>query len=677
MPKIAIGTDILNDISKGLQKEWITTNGLGGYASSTVLGCNTRRYHGLLVVPREKDERAVLLSKMEESIKIGHRYYYLGTNKYTENYIHPRGYTHLRKFEQAPFPRFIFTIDEITVTKEIFMPHGQNMTIIRYNIFGGNRDFTFIVHPLVAFVNFHQIATENRDFDTNTRYENNTLFMKPYENFPRLKLHLPGMDFKDLRNWYKNFSLDRERERGLDYVGDLFNPGYFYTPEVKDFSIDMIASTGDTIPEDTGSLYNEAKKRVDSLFDLADANSDDPDEKSLVLAADLHLINPPTSDGDKTTTIVAGYHWFGDWGRDTFISLPGIALCTGRFEEAKDILRSFALQCKDGLIPNRFTDLGRGASYNTVDASLWYINAVQAYIDYTGDYDFIGDYIFKTCKSIMKSYEDGTLYGIKMDEDCLIKAGEEGCQLTWMDAKVGEWVVTPRMGKPVEINALWYNALCIMADLAEKFKEDKLKKHYTELAEKVKLSFNEKFWYERGGYLYDVVGETINDDSFRPNQIFAISLPHQVIDESRAKGIVNIVYEKLYTPFGLRSLSPDNPNYKGIYAGDVRNRDASYHQGIAWSFLLGPFLEAYLKANKYSPSAVMRADILMALWMGDLTNGGQNTLSEIINGDEPFTPRGCISQAWSIGEALRLKKIINKLKSTNINKAMHKGNKNC
>lgn len=677
MPKIAIGTDILNDISKGLRKEWITTNGLGGYASSTVLGCNTRRYHGLLVAPREKDERAVLLSKLEESIKIGHRYYSLGTNKYTENYIHPRGYTHLRKFEQAPFPRFIFTIDEITVTKEIFMPHGQNTTIIRYNIFGGNRDFIFIVRPLVAFVNFHQIAGENRDFDTSTTYQGSTLLMKPYENFPTLKLHLPGMKFKNLKNWYKNFTLDRERERGLDYIGDLFNPGYYYTPKVKDFKIDIIATSEDKIPEDTEKLYDEAKRRVDYLFDLAEANSDDPDEKSLVLAADLHIINSPTSGGEKRATIVAGYHWFGDWGRDTFISLPGIALCTGRYEEAREILHSFTLQCKDGLIPNRFADLGQSASYNTVDASLWYINAVQAYIDYSGDSDFIKEHIFETCKSIMKSYEDGTLYGIGMDEDGLINAGEEGYQLTWMDARVGEWVVTPRMGKPVEINALWYNALCIMAKLAGKFGNEELEKHYSELAGKVKISFNEKFWYERGGYLYDVVGETINDDSFRPNQIFAISLPHQVLDENRAKNVANIVYEKLYTPFGIRSLSLDNLNYKGIYTGDVRNRDASYHQGIAWGFLLGPFLEAYLKVNKFSPSAVMRADILMALWMGDLTNAGQNTLSEIINGDEPFTPRGCISQAWSIGEALRLKKIINKLKFEPINKTMDRGNPDC
>lgn len=662
MPKISIGTDILSDFQKGINKEWITTNGLGGYASSSVIGCNTRRYHGLLVTSGgDGHGRNVLLSKMDETVQIGRKYYYLSTNQYQENYVHPRGYAHLRKFEQTPFPKFIYTIDDLVITKEIFMPRGTKTTIIRYNLFGGRRNFTFFLHPLVSFVNFHELQKENRDFNTWNEFSNNTLRMAPYEDMPELKLHIPGMEYKGLKNWYKNYVLEKEKERGLDYVGDLFNPGYFYSPEASSMSIDVIATCDDTIPTNIDTLYREARDRVDDLFDLANAAPNDPDEHSLVLAADLHVVGIPLKDGKNRSTIVAGYHWFGDWGRDTFIALPGITLCTGRFEEARDILHSFALQCKDGIIPNRFADIGDEAIYNTVDASLWYINAVQEYIKYTGDYDFVKGEVFETCKSIMGSYEKGTLFGIKMDEDCLVSAGEEGSQLTWMDAKVGDWVVTPRMGKPVEINALWFNALCIMADLSAKFEETDLEKHYRETAEKTKKSFNEKFWNQRENCLYDVITDNLKDASFRPNQVFAVSLPFPVLDEDKQVEVISRVYESLYTPFGMRSLSPDNPNYKGIHKGTILERDGAYHQGIGWCWLMGPFIEAYLKVHKYSKEAVMQADTLMDLWMGELTEGGMNTLSELVDGDEPFASRGCISQAWSIGEALRLKKIINRL----------------
>lgn len=664
MPKIAIGTDILNDITKALQKEWITANGLGGYASSTVIGCNTRRYHGLLVSSGWKEkERMVLLSKLEETIKIGHKYYYLGTNRYTDNYIHPHGYRHIRKFEQAPFPRMIFTIDDITVTKEIFMPYGRNTTVIRYNVFGGNRDFNFILNPLFAIKDFHELQKENRVFDTGQVFSDSTLCLSPYPDLPAVRLKMPGMAFKELKNWYKNFTLLKEEERGLNYTEDLYNPGYFYTGEVKNFKIDVVVTTEEEIQEDIDALYKDALERVEELFETAEVSHDDTDEKSLVLAADLHIVKPPGAADETRTTIVAGYPWFGDWGRDTFISLPGITLCAGRLQEARDILLAFSHQCKDGLIPNRFADLGREASYNTVDASLWYINAAYEYTRYTGDYDFIGKNIYSTCQSIMEFYEKGTLYGIKMDGDGLINAGEEGYQLTWMDAKVGDKVITARMGKPVEISALWYNALRIMGELAEQFKDKKAAEKYRAMAETTRKSFNEKFWNEQGGCLYDVITENGKDDSFRPNQVFAISLPFPVLAEEKWAQVISRVHEKLYTPFGLRSLSPDSVSYHGKYSGSLEDRDEAYHQGVAWGFLLGPFLEAYMKAGKYSPEALERADTLMNLWMGDLTNGGQNTLSEIIDGDEPFTTRGCISQAWSIGEALRLKKIINTLLS--------------
>jgi predicted glycogen debranching enzyme len=666
MPKIAIGSETLNNLDQALQKEWITTNGLGGYASSSVTGCNTRRYHGLLVVSgQENKERAVLLSKLEETIKIGRRFYYLGTNKYSDDYIHPHGYSHFRKFEQAPFPRFIYTINNIIITKEVFMPYDTNTVIVRYNVIGGEQKFNFVIHPLVAFSDFHKLPRENKQFNTHISFEDSSLSMNPYSDFPELKIQAQGMEFKELKNWYKSFILDKEKERGLDYVQDLFNPGYFWSPQTNNLKIDVIATIDDKIPEDVDKTYSDSKKRVENLFDLAKASDKDPDEKSLILASDMHVIKPVTKEGDRRVTVVAGYHWFGDWGRDTFIALPGLTLCTGRFEDAKNILLTFAEQCKDGLIPNRFADLGQNAIYNTVDASLWYINAVNEYLKHTGDYEFIKTHIYPVCKSIIKSYEEGTNYNIGMDSDGLIKAGEEGCQLTWMDAKVGNWVVTPRHGKPVEINALWHNALRIMENLAGKFEEPEISKKYSGMADLTKKSFNEKFWFERGGYLYDVAGETANDDSLRPNQLFAISLPYPVLNEDKWLAVVNRAFEKLYIPFGVRSLSSDNPNYRGACLGTIKERDGAYHQGTAWGWLLGPFLEAYLKANGMTSQAITHAGIMMDLWMGELTNGGQNTLSEIMDGDEPFTVRGCISQAWSIAEALRLKKIIKEFKLTN------------
>ncbi|MCE1246047.1 MAG: amylo-alpha-1,6-glucosidase [Firmicutes bacterium] len=660
MPKIAIGSETLNNLDKALQKEWITTNGLGGYASSTVTGCNTRRYHGLLVVSgQENKERAVLLSKLEETIKIGQKYYYLSTNKYSDDYIHPHGYAHLRKFEQAPFPRFIYTINNIIITREIFMPYDTNTVVIRYNIIGGEQKFNFIIHPLAAFSDFHKLPRENKNFNTQTTYENNILTINPYPDFSALKIQAKGMEFKNLKNWYKSFNLDKEKERGLDYIQDLFNPGYFWSPQTNNLKLDIVATIDDVFPENIDKIYSESKHRVDSLFEQAKVSEDDSDEKSLVLAADMHIIKPKTADNGRRVTVVAGYHWFGDWGRDTFIALPGLTLCTGRHEDAKNILLTFAGQCKDGLIPNRFADLGQDAIYNTVDASLWYVNAVHEYLKHTGDYDFVRENIYPVCKNIIENYKKGTNYNIGMDSDGLIRAGEEGCQLTWMDAKVGNWVVTPRHGKPVEINALWYNALKIMENLAQKFGETKESGEFKSMAETTCKSFNEKFWYQRGGYLYDVLSETAGDDSFRPNQLFAVSLPYAVLDEDKWQTVVNKVFEKLYIPFGVRSLSPDNPNYKGACLGTIKERDGAYHQGTAWGWVLGPFLEAYIKANGMSPQALARAEVMMDLWMGELHNGGQNTLSEIMDGDEPFTVRGCISQAWSIAEALRLKQIIN------------------
>ncbi len=666
MPEILIGAEILNNIDTALQKEYITTNGMGGYASSTLAGCNTRRYHGLLVCSCPGGDRTVFLSKLEESITLNQKQYYLSTNKYTENYTHPRGFIHLRKYQQAPFPRFIFSIKDLVIEKEIFMPYGIDAVVIRYKIFGGGSDkFTFNINPLLSFKDFHYLQKENPSFDTTCTYDNETLTLKPYPDKPPLSIQAPGMHFRDVGNWYKNFYYEAERDRGLDFIGDLYNPGYFYSDQVNHFELDLVACTQKTVSMDAKEEYRKAINRTEQLIDTAQADPGDFQEKSLILASDMHCVSSINSHGTRNNTIVAGYHWFGDWGRDTFISLPGLTLCTRRFEEARNIFRNFAEKEIDGIIPNRFGDMGTEPAYNTVDASLWFINSVYHYLEATGDSNFVKDCLGKTLVSIIDHYRRGTRYGIEMDEDGLITAGMEGMQLTWMDARVDNWVVTPRIGKAVEINALWYNALCIMAGIAENTDTGKTPAEYRDLADRAKKSFNEKFWSPREGYLYDYISSESPDKSLRPNQLFAISLPHPVLDESRWMPVVTEVFNHLYIPTGIRSLDPRNPLYRGFYSGSPRDRDSAYHMGVAWGWLLGPFIEAYLKALGYSDVALERACTMMDLWAGDLLNGGLNTMSEIYDGDEPYSGRGCISQAWSVAEALRIKKLIKTLLKDN------------
>lgn len=660
IPKISIGADILNELDKGLKKEWLLANGLGGYASSSVFCCNTRRYHGLLIAPGSPDpERLVLLSKLEESIVIGEKEYYLSTNKYRENHIHPGGYFHMRKFVLGPFPRFYYTVEDVEIVKEIFMIYGANTTVVRYRIFSASgRRFRFKIIPLLAFRKFHLLRKESQNFRTDYTFEDSVFTIRPYDDKPTLKLRAEGMKFKPRKNWYKNFAYDRERDRGLDYVEDLYSPGIFESDEVSELKLNFIATTENKVPENIKVEYCKTLDRMAGLIETAEASVDDIDEKILVLASDMHIIKTPTGDGGKRTSIIAGYHWFGDWGRDTFISLPGLTLCTGRFNDAKEILCSFAAQCRHGLIPNRFGDLGNEPTYNSVDASLWFINAVHHYVKFTGDLNFVKEHLYTVCKSIIESYEKGTDYNIFMDSDHLISAGAEGVQLTWMDAKVGDRVITPRHGKPVEVNALWYNALRIMVDLAFAFSDKESGTHYKELARKVRCAFNDKFPIQREDYLYDYLIDNQPDRSIRPNQLYAISLPYPVLNESSWEGVLKTVSEKLYTPVGIRSLDRDNPKYRGYYDGGVVERDTAYHNGTAWGFLLGAYIEAYLKINKFSSKSIRHAQFLMDLWMCNLTCAGVNTLSEIFDGDEPFAPKGCISQAWTVAEALRIKKLL-------------------
>jgi predicted glycogen debranching enzyme len=568
-----------------------------------------------------------------------------------------------------PFTKLYFSVEDVTVTKEIFMIHNSNTSIIRYEVFGSNNNpFSFHLSPLVAFRNFHELSKE-RSVPTNSVQiiDNSSIRMQFEENGPALTLKADGMDFKPVKIWYKNFQYDKENERGLDYSEDLFNPGYFQSKDTSDFRVDFIATIENEIPTGIDSEYNKACTRNRELISLYYGENrtspTDNEEHALVAAADMHVIEKTLSNGEKFNTIIAGYPWFGDWGRDTFISLPGLTLVTGRFDKAKSILKFFARKIKNGLIPNRFEDIGVSPCYNTVDASLWFINGVYQYSLFTKDYDFIKDELFPACISIVENYKKGTDFNIKMDEDCLISTGEDDVQLTWMDAMVNGTVITPRHGKPVEINALWYNALCISTELSEKFGDIEKSHYYKKLSENVKIAFNKKFWNERCGYLYDTISEDTYDKSIRPNQIYAISLPFPVLARERWKTIVDIVHEKLYTPFGLRSLNSENTKYRPFYAGTVTERDKSYHMGVAWGYLLGPFIEAFLKAEDFSEQSIFKAKTMFDIWMGNLYNNCIGSLSEIFDAEEPYNPRGCFSQSWTIAEALRIKNILRTLES--------------
>jgi predicted glycogen debranching enzyme len=446
-------------------------------------------------------------------------------------------------------------------------------------------------------------------------------------------------------DWYRSFEYDVERDRGLDFQEDLFNPCALVLDLNRNARPAWIASTEAHSSSTADSLRDREIKRRQALFESAPM--DDPFVRSLVLAADQFIVQR-----GQESTVIAGYHWFSDWGRDTMIALPGLALATNRPDVARSILLSFALHVDRGMLPNRFPDAGEAPEYNTVDATLWFFEAVRAFVEKTGDYEFIRKSLYPVLADIVSWHERGTRYGIRVDADGLLCAGEPGVQLTWMDAKIGDWVVTPRQGKPVEIQALWYNALRIMEDLAEAYGYDSDRGRYADMAERTRTAFASLFWNESEGCLFDVVDGEYRDGAIRPNQIFAVSLIHQMLSPEQARSVVSVVQRELRTPYGLRSLAPSDPAYRGRYDGDPHSRDSAYHQGTVWPWLLGPFLRAYLQANNHSQTARVQAEQWLAALKAYVESSGVGQVPEVFDGDAPHRAGGCMAQAWSIAELL-------------------------
>ncbi len=647
---IEIEQESCRNLETAMSREWLETNGIGGFSSSTITGLNTRRYHGLLTAATKPPVgRLVLLSKLEETLIVDGQRYELSANQYP-GVVHPEGFKYQTGFRLDPFPVFTYEVEGICLEKRVFMVQGENTVLVQYEVHAtpdGRASVTELkleVRPLMAFRDYHSTTHENGALNSHVETEDGVVSVKPYSDQPALHFAHDTAQIDTNGFWYRNFQYAVERERGLDFAEDLFSPCAFTFDLTKGPKVSIIASTE---RRDVGRADTYRKAETERRELLIAKSEADQAISTLTSAADQFVVAR-----ERCKTVIAGYHWFADWGRDTMIALPGLTLTTGHPEIAKSILAEFAAHVDQGMLPNRFPDAGETPEYNTVDATLWFFEAVRSLLQYTNDFEFVRDNLHAVLTGIIDWHVKGTRYNIHVDSDGLLFSGEPSVQLTWMDAKVGDWVVTPRTGKAVEIQALWYNALRVMEQLAERFGDKAKQAQYKTMAASARKSFNEQFWNEETGCLYDVVNGEQRDASIRPNQVLAISLTNSMLSKDRAASVLRVVERDLLTPRGLRTLSPQDPNYIGRYEGDPRSRDGAYHQGTVWPWLMGPFITAHLKtfgANVGRKFAIA----WLSTFQDHLSEACLGQVSEIFDGDVPHTARGCVAQAWSVAELLR------------------------
>ncbi|MEP6753908.1 MAG: amylo-alpha-1,6-glucosidase [Chthonomonadales bacterium] len=650
MPKSDLPTipkEKLNAFETANQLEWLVTNGIGGYASSSLCGGNTRTYHGMLIAADPAPAvRTLTFAKVEERVTVHHKDYDLSANVYP-GVIQPTGYLLLQQFEPWPCPTFEFAItSEVTLRKEIWMEQGRNTTFVRYTYVGAGSPITLNLSLLTAFRSHHTVMHAG-PFPHYQDADGSVYRYQPTEGAPFLTTRLPGAAF-NWSNWWNYRMLHaREAERGLEAEEGLYCPGSFTIDLTAGESVvlTLSAETSKVDPEKSWADLIARQKKTVSVKGLKDEFG-----IALIRAADAFLIS---GRPDVRSTVIAGYHWFTDWGRDTMISLPGLCLTTGRSELAADILRALAGFEQDGMIPNRFPDVGEAPEYNTVDAALWFIHACAETIRARPDDSNLRDTLWQAMKNIIAGYTRGTRFGIRVDPaDGLVTAGQAGEQLTWMDARIGDYVVTPRAGKPVEINALWHHANLLMAELAPT--KNEAPRSFELAAEKCAKSMRKQFLRQDGLGLYDVITPSGPDDCIRPNQIFAVSLRGGIFPAKVEEAIVQTVQEKLLTPRGLRTLDRENPNYRGTYTGDVWKRDTAYHQGTVWPWLLGAFAEAHFRVH----GDVEAAKAFLTPMQEHFQEACVGSFSEVFDGDYPHVPNGCVAQAWSIAEVLRVWKML-------------------
>lgn len=641
-----IGTHVLHRYDRASTYEWLETNGLGGYASSTIVGAHTRRYHGLLVAALKPPvERSVLLSKMDETLHVDGKAYDLGTNKY-HGAIFPNGYIFLQEFHRGLFPVFTYRAGGVTLRKTIAGIHGENTTLVVYEVVEAPHAFELDLLPLYGPRDFHALGHANDRLNRETHFEHGVFHTQAYPDQGDLYISVPGAHFAPQGDWYFNFEYQEELHRGLEAHEDLYSPGRFKVTLHPGQQLGIIISTESPAGRDALAMLAGERARREAL--IAPLSDQSEMMRSLTLAADQFIVQ---RDQDLRT-IIAGYHWFSDWGRDTMIALPGLCLATGRHDDARRILAAFARSVSEGMLPNRFPDHGEAPVYNNIDATLWFFVATYKYLRATGDQDFVLETLLPVFRDILHWHEQGTRYQIHMDEDGLLTGGEDGVQLTWMDALAGDWVVTPRRGKAVEVNALWYNAWKVYAWLHRLADRETEFLALSVKAEKIRDQFLKTFWNETEGCLFDLADGDTRDAAIRPNQLFAISLPFPLLEPEQANRVLYRVEEKLFTPRGLRSLDPEHPAYQPTYGGDQFQRDGAYHQGTVWSWLFGPYIDAlvYVKGNW----GRRLARNLLRDFQAHLAEAGVGSISEIFDAKAPYTSRGCIAQAWGVGELLRI-----------------------
>ena len=654
---IELGRHITGDFESACRHEWLVTNGIGGFASGTVALANTRRYHGLLVASLKPPvARTLMVAQLAITARYRGLDYQLGCNEFADGTVHPRGYLHVERFAlEGRIPTWRFALADALLEQRIYMAQSSNTTYVELRLTRGAQPLTLDVRPLCALRDYHSQQRGRRDFAIESL--DGGVRVAAHGSDRSYRILAERGTFQAAPDWHWNFRHRVESARGLDDVEDLFVPGRFTLTLAPGESVALVLTAeAGAVETSARALELAMSADLDLVRGLAAGTPDFV--RQLTLAADQFLVTRRGDDGSTGTTVIAGYPWFTDWGRDTMIALPGLVLATGRFETAADILRTFARHVDQGLLPNRFPDGGESAEYNTVDATLWYFIAVDEYTRASGDTKLAAE-LYPVLVDILDWHLRGTRHGIHVDgRDGLLAAGEAGVQLTWMDAKVGDWVVTPRIGKPVEINALWINALAIVERLARERKDVARARSLKSLMETARASFGQRFWSARHGYLYDVIDTPagVDDESLRPNQLIAISLRENLLTTEQARSVVDVCGAQLLTSQGLRSLAPNDPHYVGRYGGGPLERDGAYHQGTVWSWLLGPFALAHYRA--YGDARIARS--FLEPVAQHLNEGCLGNVSEIFDGNLPHKPEGCFAQAWGVAETLRAWHVLSK-----------------
>lgn len=616
---IILDRKILQDFDKARKKEWLLTNGLGGYASSTIMGMNTRGYHGLLVASFPHLFRVLLLSKMEEEVKVNGNVFQLSTNKYPDT-IYPKGYNYIDRFEVKNGVSFFYVLDGNILRKDVLLANRRNAVLIRYEMVKSDGEAVLNVRPLINCRD-HHLRTKEGDLTFRQEVKQTSVMITPEPKLTNICISYDKARYRKVELWYKNMTYEEEMERGLAYMEDHFCPGELEVELLEGEKFEVIASACSAEPL---TFENQAEyAHGDFLLDR------------LRIASEQFLVSGPFGEA-----IIAGYHWFGEWGRDTAISIPGLLLIYGKNESAKNIIMRYLSLSMHGIIPSFISEKGEIA-YNSVDTSLWFIYTVYKYYSYTDDAEFVRS-VFPKLKEIIMNYKNSSI--VHMNDKGLIECVEAG--MTWMDALVDGVPATGRKGMCVEVNALWYNALKAMEEFASLLGEDKT--YYGKIASYLKRNFQDLFWYGKGSYLCDYIDSNGKDYSLRPNQIFCISLPFPLLEKEKWVYVLNAVEDSLFTPYGLRTLDPSHHLYRGKCRGNQRDRDLAYHNGTVWAWLLGPYITA--KARAKLPLQLNEINACLRMHMLD---AGLGNISEIFDGDPPHAPRGCIAQAWSVAEITR------------------------